>query len=1082
MGDTGSSVVPPADRNRTETLNVEQRERERTQEELSDDKIFDTYAPQQSVKGAKPHPGKLEESAAMAAVEMPKADYRPSLPKEIIEKGLLSDAQIEAVIYAGNAHRQVAPEGTRRGFFIGDGTGVGKGREIAAIILDNWNQGRKKAVWVTQNQPLINDAQRDVAGIGWDPNVLIDFGKTKFGTNIKNDEGIAFLGYTLLATKSKDSKKKDTQPDGGIGDPGASRLNQLACWLGSDFDGVIVFDESHNMGNAVGIKGLRGTRKPSQKALTGVKLQTFFPNARIVYVSATGATEVSNLSYCDRLGLWGRGKSFADKLDFINRIAGAGIAAMEMVAQNLKAMGRYMARSLSFDGVKYAHLEHPLTDEQRIAYDKCAEAWQIVLENIHRALDVTNGGKRQRANAMSAFWGSNQRFFNQIITSMQMPTIIKAIEQDLAEGYAPVLQLTNTNEAQLDRALQGKGEEEDIEDLDLTPLEQLMGYVERSFPVHQYTEVMDEEGNVHTEPVYDSDGNHVTNPAAEAMRDQLLSDLESLKNFIPEGALDMVINHFGHDKVAEVTGRSKRIITVEDAEGSRRKVEKWSKARSLADADQFQNDKKSILVFSQAGGTGRSYHADLTAKNQRLRKHYLVQAGWRADVAVQGFGRSHRSNQKQPPEYVLVMTDLKGQKRFISSIARRLDQLGALTKGQRQTGSSGFFGAEDNLETLHAHYALGDLIKDVFDGQVPDLTMEEFERQTGLKFTDSDGNLLRNPVPEMPRFLNRILNMTIDVQNRVFDLFHERLLRRLEIAKATGTLDVGVETIRAKRIEKLQEVTVHVDEESGAETKYMEFELTNDAPMLSFDVSANYAKGGYVRNNRSGRVYAVSNTRHRTDAATGNVMQVVGLMGANYNEHTVPTMELNDPDKYTRLSGAEAAELWEAEYKALPSETKSRRHLVTGALLPIWDRLPDEQPRIFRLKTADGTKYIGRVIPERQLQRTLDRLGATATAQHFSPSEVFQAAYDAGREFTLANDWKIKRRRVSGEWRLELIGPFFHYDKMLKELGVFIERIQGKVRYFIPAHPTQGAKTIEGILSHSPVVKSREGLTSEGDG
>src|SRR3546814_7261547 len=106
-----------------------------------------------------------------------------------------------------------------------------------------------------------------------------------------------------------------------------------------------------------------------------------------------------------------------------------------------------------------------------------------------------------------------------------------------------------------------------------------------------------------------------------------------------------------------------------------------------------------ILIFSEAGGTGRSYHADLGAKNQRQRIHYLLEVGWKADAAIQGFGRSHRTNQKQPPRYRPVSTDVKAQKRFISTIARRLDSLGAMTRGQRQTGGQNMFRPEDNLRS-----------------------------------------------------------------------------------------------------------------------------------------------------------------------------------------------------------------------------------------------------------------------------------------------------------------------------------------------------------------------------------------------
>ena len=41
-------------------------------------------------------------------------------------------------------------------------------------------------------------------------------------------------------------------------------------------------------------------------------MQEALPEARVVYLSATGATQVKDMSYMVRLGLWGRGTYFAD--------------------------------------------------------------------------------------------------------------------------------------------------------------------------------------------------------------------------------------------------------------------------------------------------------------------------------------------------------------------------------------------------------------------------------------------------------------------------------------------------------------------------------------------------------------------------------------------------------------------------------------------------------------------------------------------------------------------------------------------------------------------------------------------------
>ena len=58
---------------------------------------------------------------------------------------------------------------------------------------------------------------------------------------------------------------------------------------------------------------------------------------------------------------------------------------------------------------------------------------------------------------------------------------------------------------------------------------------------------------------------------------------------------------------------------------------------------------KRILVFSIAGGNGRSYHADLACANTERRIHYLLEPGWRADQAIQGLGRTHRTHQASAP-------------------------------------------------------------------------------------------------------------------------------------------------------------------------------------------------------------------------------------------------------------------------------------------------------------------------------------------------------------------------------------------------------------------------------------------------
>ena len=102
----------------------------------------------------------------MAAVTPPDITYRPHLAPEIVSEGRLSDIQLERVIYAGQRHEQRLPDGSRAGFFVGDGTGVGKGRVLAGIIADNWNQNRQRAIWLSVNNDLLESARRDLTDLG----------------------------------------------------------------------------------------------------------------------------------------------------------------------------------------------------------------------------------------------------------------------------------------------------------------------------------------------------------------------------------------------------------------------------------------------------------------------------------------------------------------------------------------------------------------------------------------------------------------------------------------------------------------------------------------------------------------------------------------------------------------------------------------------------------------------------------------------------------------------------------------------------------------------------------------------------
>jgi len=1037
--------------------------------------LYEGYESQSiRIAGALPHPTRLVQSAAMASVAPPKPSYRPRLPASVVTDGLLSDAQLESVIYAGEAHCghlagswmvdetfdvvSAAPDEAetavrfRRGFMLGDGTGAGKGRQVAGILLDNWQKGRRRAVWVSKSDKLIEDAQRDWLALGMERLLVTPLARFRQGTPIRLEQGILFTTYATLRTDAREER--------------VSRVRQIVDWLGSDFDGVIVFDESHAMANAGGGKGERGDQAPSQQGRASLRLQHALANARVVYVSATGATTVQNLAYAQRLGLWGgEDFPFATRAEFVQAIEAGGVAAMEVLARDLKALGLYAARSLSYEGVEYELVEHALTPEQIRIYDAYAGAFQIIHNNLDAALQATNvTGERGTLNAQaksaarSAFESAKQRFFSHLITSMKTPTLIRAIERDLEAGHAAVIQIVSTGEALVERRLADIPTEEwgDVQ-VDITPREYVLDYLAHSFPTQLFEPFTDSEGNLSSRPVY-RDGQPVQCRDAVERRDRLIERLASLAPV--QGALDQIVQRFGTDLVAEVTGRSRRIVR----KGDRLCVENRPGSANLAEAQAFMDDDKRILVFSDAGGTGRSYHADLSARNQRLRVHYLLEAGWKADTAIQGLGRSNRTNQAQPPLFRPIATDVKAEKRFLSTIARRLDTLGAITKGQRQTGGQGLFRADDNLESPYGRAALRQLYLLLFAGKVEGCSLGTFEEATGLHLADQDGSL-REDLPPITTFLNRLLALTIGLQNTLFGVFEDRLRAKIEGAQASGTYDVGVETLTAESLVVTDRRALYVHPQTGAETQVFTIrrrERNRPFTLAEALERADDPRAVLLVNSQSGRA-AVQVPAPSVMLDDGEVERRARLLRPM--ERTAISLVALDQTHWERADRAAFAEAWERELAEVPAFIETDLHIVTGLLLPIWKRLPDDSMRVYRLQTDAGERVIGRLVSPAWVAQAVNGDGVSIL-----PEDAWTVRLDGRTILELQDGLSLRRSRVMGLYRVELCGFTDGMVDRLKAMGLISEIISWKLRLFVPTS-VNGYEILAGLMERFPIVR-----------
>lgn len=121
------------------------------------------------------------------------------------------------------------------------------------------------------------------------------------------------------------------------------------------------------------------------------------------------------------------------------------------------------------------------------------------------------------------------------------------------------------------------------------------------------------------------------------------------------------------------------------------------------------------------------------------------------------------------------------------------------------------------------------------------------------------------------------------------------------------------------------------------------------------------------------------------------------------------------------VSAEQFAPVWEAECAKVPEFTESEFHIITGLLLPIWDRLPAANMRVYRFETDEGERVIGRLVTPEALARVYEGLGADGPPA-LSASEAWNAVFARGAVLDLAGGLQIRRALVMGVYRVELTG------------------------------------------------------------
>ena len=337
-----------------------------------------------------------------------------------------------------------------------------------------------------------------------------------------------------------------------------------------------------------------------------------------------------------------------------------------------------------------------------------------------------------------------------------------------------------------------------------------------------------------------------------------------------------------------------------------------------------------------------------------------------------------------------------------------------------------------------------------------------FEDATGLSLTDDNG--LKDDLPPITTFLNRLLALTIHMQGILFTAFEELLEQRIEGAIAAGVYDLGLETLRAESFRVTDARVIYTHPGSGAVTQLLTIaEKRRNAPLSLADALdwLEDPKARLLVNSRSGRaaVQVPATSLMLDDGSIEPRLRLIRPTEAS----TFPVKMMEDTH-WLEADRAAFIAAWTSELAEVPEFSESTLHIVAGLLLPIWKQLPQDETRVYRLQTDDGQRIIGRRVSPTWVATTL-----ATDAPQLSAAQVHALVLEGKTVVHLSEGLELHRARVMGISRIELSGFTESQKGRLKADGFFSEIIAWKLRLFCPTD-SSGIKVLDHLLARFPLL------------
>ncbi|MCP4116457.1 MAG: DEAD/DEAH box helicase family protein [Desulfobacteraceae bacterium] len=606
--------------------------------------------------------------------------------------GFFSGEQVDAIALAINNIDNGA------GFVIGDQTGVGKGRVVAAMIRYSIKKGLTP-IFVTEKPNLYADMYRDLSDIGMadmDNQILI----TNAGQTIPLTEN----GSKQIKTKSKhndilrkaaDEEKLPSQYkavfttyDQMNATPSVRRDFIDAMSRG----GMLILDEAHNAG------GTEGSKMTGKKYPRSLFFRKLVQQARSVFYSS--ATYAKRPGVMDLYSKTDMQLAVEDISKIGDAITAGGVPLQQVVASMLTEAGQYVRRERSFDGITYdtkpTKIDRNLANNAARAFSEIRafseDYAELAVDNLADEMAATGSGASSGSSAKESaltcmgFSSIMHNLVNQMLLSMKTQGAVdEAIRAFKEEGKKPVITLSNTmgsfisKYATENNLVPGDGIGLRFNDLIFDYLDKTRRYTEKD-PFKK--------GKVIQHYLEGSD----LPPGGVAEFKRIKNLIYKLDmGGIPVSPVDYIkakLNEAGMT-VSEITGRDEIINYEPDGTqryGRRSSAEKSIKGRTKTIYD-FNADNLDALILNRSGSTGLSLHAlaKFEGHDPAPRHMIVLQAEANIDTHMQMLGRVNRAGQLVPPSYAQLVGDTPAEMRPASILAAKMASLNANTTASTES-------------------------------------------------------------------------------------------------------------------------------------------------------------------------------------------------------------------------------------------------------------------------------------------------------------------------------------------------------------------------------------------------------------